>query len=198
MQLDDTFWRERYTSGNTGWDLGAISTPLKDYIDQLADKDLEILVPGGGRSYEAEHLHRRGFGRVHVVDLTGEPFADLLERCPDFPRNHLHVADFFSHAGRYDRILEQTFFCALDPALRPRYVQHMHQLLVPGGKLVGVLFDDPLYTDHPPFGGEKATYLRLFTPVFPAVSLAPCHNSIGPRAGRELWLHAVREEPRAH
>ncbi|MBX2983342.1 MAG: SAM-dependent methyltransferase [Flavobacteriales bacterium] len=193
MELNADFWEERYATSDTRWDLGAVSTPLKTYFDQLTDKKLEIMIPGGGRSYEAEYLHRLGFGNVHVVDLTGAPFADLVERCPDFPKDHLHVADFFSHAGRYDLIIEQTFFCALDPKLRPRYVKRMHELLHPGGKLVGVLFDDPLNTDHPPFGGNEAEYRKLFSPVFADLSLERCHNSIPPRAGRELWLRAVKE-----
>lgn len=193
MELNADFWEERYATSDTRWDLGAVSTPLKTYFDPLTDKKLEIMIPGGGRSYEAEYLHRLGFGNVHVVDLTGAPFADLVERCPDFPKDHLHVADFFSHPGRYDLIIEQTFFCALDPKLRPRYVKRMHELLHPGGKLVGVLFDDPLNTDHPPFGGNEAEYRKLFSPVFADLSLERCHNSIPPRAGRELWLRAVKE-----
>lgn len=193
MKLNVEFWEERYATGTTGWDLGAVSTPLKTYFDQLEDKDLEILIPGGGRSYEAEYLHRLGFRNVHVVDLSGAPFADLLDRCPDFPKGHLHVADFFTHAGRYDRIIEQTFFCALDPKLRTRYVEHVHGMLHPGGKLVGVLFDDPLNTDHPPFGGNVEEYRKLFGPKFAELSLERCYNSIPPRAGREVWLRAVKE-----
>lgn len=193
MELGKDFWEGRYLSGNTGWDAGRITTPLKAYFDQLADKGLEILIPGGGRSYEAEYLHRAGFRNVHVVDYAGMAFGDLLERCPGFPRAHLHQGDFFEHAGRYDLIVEQTFFCALDPKLRARYVKHMHELLRPGGKLVGVLFDDPLFTDHPPFGGNASEYTALFSTVFGTFTLVPCHNSIPPRAGRELWLKAVKE-----
>lgn len=188
MELNANFWQERYTSGNTGWDLGTVSRPLQAYFDQLGNKDLYILIPGGGRSYEAEYLHRQGFRQVHVVDFSGAPFADLLDRCPDFPRDHLHVGDFFGHAGRYDLIVEQTFFCALHPSLRPRYVQHMFNLLAPGGKLVGVLFDTPLFTDQPPYGGNAADYRELFSPLFPSISLERCYNSITPRAGREVWL----------
>jgi SAM-dependent methyltransferase len=190
--LDATYWAGRYRTGETGWDIGHASTPLAAYADQLAPKDLRILVPGAGRAYEAEHLHRSGFTQVFVIDLTDAPFRDLRTRCPSFPEEHLLVGDFFTHEGRYDRILEQTFFCALDPALRPRYVQQMHRLLVPGGRLVGVLFDDPLNTDRPPFGGNEAEYRTLFTPLFPDLVLEPCYNSIAPRAGRELWLRATR------
>lgn len=192
MELDQDFWAERYATGDTRWDLGAVSSPLKAYFDQLMDKELDIMIPGGGRSYEAEYLHRLGFANVHVVDLTGAPFEDLIERCPDFPKDHLHVGDFFTHAGRYDLIIEQTFFCALGPQLRPRYVKRMHELLNPRGKLVGVLFDDPLNTEHPPFGGNEAEYRKLFSPVFTDLSFERCYNSIPPRAGRELWLRAVK------
>lgn len=190
--LDATYWAGRYRTGETGWDVGQASTPLAAYADQLAPKDLRILVPGAGRAYEAEHLHRSGFTQVFVIDLTDAPFQDLRARCPSFPEEHLLVGDFFTHEGRYDRILEQTFFCALDPVLRPLYVQQMHRLLVPGGRLVGVLFDDPLNTDRPPFGGNEAEYRALFTPLFPDLALEPCYNSIAPRAGRELWLRATR------
>ena len=193
IDLDHAYWEQRYLQDLTGWDIGGPSTPLKEYIDQLTDKDLRILIPGGGRAWEAEYAHRQGFRNVFVIDLTELPFKDLLERCPEFPQEHLIIGDFFAHAGSYDRIIEQTFFCALDPALRPKYVDHMHTLLSPGGKVVGVLFNDTLNSDKPPFGGSRSEYLPLFTRHFQHLSLEPCYNSISPRAGRELWLSAAKE-----
>lgn len=192
MKLDREFWNQRYATSDTGWDIGAPSTPLKDYIDQLTNKRIRMLIPGGGRAWEAEYAHRQGFTNVFVIDLSDAPLQDLLERCPDFPREHFVVGDFFGHAGRYDLILEQTFFCAIDPAMRARYVEHMHRLLRPGGRLVGVLFNDPLNTDRPPFGGSLEEYAPLFQRWFPEVTMEPCRNSIAPRAGRELWLRAVK------
>jgi SAM-dependent methyltransferase len=195
MALDRTYWESRYHERDTGWDLGGPSAPLKAYIEQLTDKDLRILIPGAGRAYEAEHLRRLGFRQVFVIDLTDAPYADLLARCPDFPKDHLLVGDLFQHKGQYDRIIEQTCFCAIDPALRAAYVKKMHELLAPGGRLVGVLFDDPHPArgpDGPPFGGSKAEYEALFKPLFPQVSFMPCYNSIPPRAGRELWVCAPR------
>ncbi|MEO8588893.1 MAG: SAM-dependent methyltransferase [Flavobacteriales bacterium] len=190
--LDSDYWRDRYGDGSDAWDLKAPSTPLKEYIDQLTDKDLRILIPGGGRAYEAEYAHRQGFHNVFVIDLTDAPFKDILARCPDFPMPHLIVGDFFTHDAQYDRILEQTFFCALDPTLRPRYVEHMHTLLAPSGELVGVLFNDALNVDRPPFGGFHDDYMPLFSAHFPNVTMEPCYNSIVPRAGRELWLRAPK------
>ena len=192
MELNADFWNDRYATGDTRWDVGEVTTPLNTYFDQLTDKKLRILIPGGGRSYEAEYLHRLGFTDVSVIDLTGAPFKDLLARCPTFPKEHLFVGDFFKHVGQYDRIVEQTFFCALNPVLRPAYVVKMLELLSPGGTLLGVLFDDVLNADHPPFGGNAAEYGQLFSAAFTELKIERCHNSIAPRAGREVWLKARR------
>jgi methyl halide transferase len=195
MPPDKDFWTARYIGNDTGWDIGSPSTPLKEYIDQLQDRSLRILIPGAGRAYEAEYLHRKGFRQVFIIDLADAPYQDLLQRCPDFPKEHLIVGDFFEHQGQYDLIFEQTFFCALDPDLRRAYVRHMHALLKPGGRLVGVLFDDPLNDDRPPYGGSRQEYLSIFGALFNDLKLERCHNSIPPRAGRELWLRAARKDP---
>ncbi len=195
MELDQDYWAARYTKEETGWDIGAPSTPLREYIDQILDKNARILIPGAGRAYEAEYAHRSGFTNVFALDYTGEPFGDLLKRCPSFPKEHLLIGDFFAHEGSYDIILEQTFFCALDPALRDRYVEHMAHLLAPGGRLVGVLFDVVPNPVGPPFGGTKEEYTQRFSTHFDHISFERCHNSIPPRAGRELWM-SVKQQKR--
>ena len=135
---------------------------LKKYIDQLTDKNIKILIPGGGNSYEAEYLHNLGFKNVFVVDISPTALTNLKNRVPDFPKNHLIDIDFFKLNNSFDLILEQTFFCALTPKLRDNYVLKMNQLLRPNGKLVGLLFNIPLNKDRPPFGGTKKNiYLVL-------------------------------------
>lgn len=193
--LDSDYWEGRYAAAADPWDLGGCSTPLQVYFDGLQRKDLRILIPGAGRAYEAEYLFRHGFTNVHALEFADTPFTDLVRRCPEFPREGLLRGDFFAHQGVYDLIIEQTFFCALDPALRAAYVRHMHELLAPGGRLVGVLFDVVPPGDGPPFGGSLAEYERLFRTHFADVSLERCYNSIAPRAGRELWLRAIRTSP---
>lgn len=193
--LDADYWQQRYDLGTDGWDIGAPSTPLKEYIDRLTNKDLRILIPGCGPAWEGQYLHERGFRNVWLMDLTGGPFAGFLQRCPDFQKEHLLIGDFFAHEGQYDRIIEQTFFCAIDPALRDRYVEHMNALLAPGGHLVGVLFDDPAPGKDPggpPFGGSRAEYVTRFTKRFAHVEVEPCYNSIPPRAGREVWIDVAK------
>jgi len=52
-KFNKEFWEKKYSNDETGWDIGYASTPLTNYFDQLTNKDLKILIPGGGNSYEA-------------------------------------------------------------------------------------------------------------------------------------------------
>ncbi len=186
--LSAQYWNKRYQVNDFGWDIGSVSLPLKSYFEQLDNKELKILIPGAGNSYEAEFLFNQGFRNCYVLDFAPEPLRNLKQRVPDFPASQLIQQDFFKHKGQYDLIIEQTFFCAIDPSLRPDYVKQMHALLKPNGKLAGLLFNDPLNSDKPPFGGNKDEYSKLFEPVFKIKTLEPCYNSIKPREGRELFV----------
>lgn len=193
--FDEAFWTARYEANETGWNIGEPSTPLKNYIDQLTELELDILIPGAGNAYEAEYLHKRGFSNLKVVDLAKPPLKALAERTPSFPAEDLIHGNFFDHSGAYDLILEQTFFCALQPELRQDYVKHIHSLLKPGGKLVGLLFKFPLDPDkpNPPFGGSEAEYRTLFK-AFQIDIMAEAHNSIPPRSGNEIFIKLQKPE----
>lgn len=187
-QFSKQYWTERYQANQTGWDAGTITTPLKEYIDQLKDKNSSILIPGAGNAHEAEYLYNAGFKNVTVIDISSEPIKNIQKRVPKFKPNNLILGDFFEHTGSYDLIIEQTFFCALDPLLRKKYANQMHALLKPTGKLVGVLFIEPLEAQNPPFGATMEEYTALFTPLFNIEKLEPCYNSIKPRNGKELFM----------
>ncbi len=193
MPLNKDFWEQKYERLDTGWDIGYVSTPLKEYIDQLSDKSLKILIPGCGNAWEAEYLYNRGFKQVSILDWSQAALDRFSKRVPGFPVEHLVCDDFFNHRGQYNLILEQTFFCALQPEQRSDYARHMHRLLKPGGKIAGVLFDDPLFEDHPPYGGNAAIYRPIFEPWFDITIMEPCYNSIPPRAGRELFIILIKK-----
>ena len=192
MQLDKDFWNNRYVGNQIGWDLGAPSMPLKEFIDTLEDKNTRILIPGCGNAYEAEYLHEQGFTNVSVIDIAPLALKGFSERVPRFPKDHLIEGDFFEHKAQYDLILEQTFFCALNPELRSAYAKKMHELLAPKGKLAGVMFCFELTDKGPPFGGSAKEYQDYFEDLFEIASMKPCENSIKPRLGRELWVELVR------
>jgi methyl halide transferase len=187
-QLNKNYWESRYETQNTGWDIGHISPPIKSYIDQLNDKTIKILIPGAGNAYEFEYLLQQGFQNSKVIDIAKQPLENLKARLPNLVSDHYLLGDFFDHNGTYDLIIEQTFFCALDPSLRQSYAAKMHQLLNIGGKLVGLLFDFPLNQVEPPFGGSLEEYLECFEPLFKIKTLTRAFNSIKPRANKELFF----------
>jgi len=190
---DKKYWEERYAKGEANWDIGRISSPLKEYIDQLSDNNIRILIPGCGNAHEAQYLHEQGFRNVFVIDLAQNALDNLLERYPEFPSENLISGDYFAHEGQYDLILEQTFFSSLEPRLRDSYARKSCDLLVPCGKLSGVLFDFEL-DGGPPYGGTIAEYRSCFNSYFNTRTLEPCYNSIESRKGIELFITLERVE----
>ena len=188
--LTSSYWNKRYLENDFGWDIGSISTPLEEYFKQLSNKDARILIPGAGNAYEAEYLVNNGFKNVTVCDMAEAPLKNLLSRCPAIKKENLLHADFFSLEGmQFDLIIEQTFFCAIHPKQRHAYFNKMHELLVPGGRLVGLLFDDPLNSDKPPFGGRSDEYKKYFGDLFTVHTYERAYNSIKPRSGREIFIN---------
>ena len=193
MDLSEEFWNNKYKENKTGWDLGEVSPPLKAYIDQLKNKEIKILIPGGGNSYEAEYLFNKGFKNVFVVDVSTIALQNIKERISNFPESNLIHANFFDLKTTFDLVIEQTFFCAINPELRSKYATKMHAILKPKGKLVGLLFDAVLNEDHPPFGGTKNEYENYFLPYFNLNIFEPCYNSYPNRQGKELFIQLEKK-----
>ena len=187
------FWQQRYEEDSIGWDMGQVSPPLKAYIDQLPEsaKEQAILVPGAGNAYEVGYLHEQGFTNVTLVDFASAPIEAFAERYPNFPAAHLVGADFFALSPaqyQFDWVLEQTFFCAINPSRRDEYVQQMAALLKPNGKLIGLLFDKDFGRDEPPFGGTTDEYQQRFATHFDIDIMEPSYNSHPARQGSELFI----------
>ena len=187
-KIFSTYWENLYNLNQTGWDVGYATQPITEYIDQLEDKSLSILIPGAGNGYEAEYLYGKKFSNVLLLDFVVKALENFSERVSDFPGNNLIHEDFFNHYGKYDLIFEQTFFCSLLKSSRETYVRKMHDLLKPGGKLVGLLFNHEFGTDYQPFGGTEDEYRWLFKEKFLIKRMEVAYNSIKPRKGRELFF----------
>ncbi|MCA4807493.1 class I SAM-dependent methyltransferase [Myroides odoratimimus] len=186
--FDKEFWEKKYANSEAQWNAGSITTPIKEYIDQLTKKDLAILVPGIGHGHELMYLYENDFTNISGLDFTIVGALEAYGLMNNFPYGDVILEDFFEHEGQYDLIIEQTFFCSLPINKRSDYVEKMHDLLKPGGKLVGVLFDCYFNQETPPFGGNKEEYLEMFKEKFNIQVLETAHNSIKPRAGRELFF----------
>ncbi|MFN4083224.1 MAG: methyltransferase [Bacteroidia bacterium] len=190
QNLNAEYWNNRYLQQQTGWDIGHASPALVQYAAQIENKSIKILIPGCGNAHEAEELINMGFTNITILDFAEAAIKNIQQKFA----KHIHCGklqlvcvDFFEHKGQYDVILEQTFFCALNPTLRADYAKKMYELLKPNGVLAGLFFDFPLTNEGPPFGGCLQEYLNYFEPYFNIKTFAPAFNSIKPREGKELF-----------
>lgn len=193
-ELTAKYWNSRYLNQQTGWDIGEASRPLVEFAKSISNKNIDVLIPGAGRAWEVGALLDLGIENVYVVDWAEEALKEVKHRCKPLPESHLILSDFFKLDRNFDLVLEQTFFCALDPADRESYASKMFQLIRPGGYLAGVMFNFPLTEEGPPFGGSEEEYKNLFSPYFDIDIMEPCYNSIAPREGRELFVKMRRKD----
>ena len=187
--LNEDYWSSRYQNNNTAWDMGKVSPPLKEYFEQLTNKSISILVPGCGNAYEAEYLLEKGFKNITLIDISPVLVNKLKKQFSDFLYKEINIicGDFFTLNQTFDLVVEQTFFCAIDPLLRINYANKMHELLNENGKLIGVFFNRT-FDAGPPFSGSKAEYHLLFKDKFQIKTMDECYNSINPRKGSELFV----------
>ena len=193
MPLDQTYWNTRWEKGETGWDIGSAAPAITEYMSAYLNKHAAILIPGCGNAYEAAWLAEQGFTNITVIDIAPKAIERLKEKFKDVPAIQVLCEDFFQHEGRYDIMIEQTFFCAIPPARRKDYVQKAASLLQPEGKIIGLLFNKNFEQAGPPFGGCACEYKPLFDPYFEIKKMEDCHNSIPPRAGTELFIHLSKK-----
>lgn len=191
--LDKSYWKNRWQTDSTPWDAGEATTPIREFVDYLieknTDRNIRILIPGAGSGHEAVYLYRHGFYNITVCDWAEEAIEKLKKQLPDLKESQLVVGDFFDLKGTFDMIIEQTFFCAIDPSLRPKYAQKCFELLNTEGSITGVLFNQNFPFPGPPFGGTIEEYRSYFEPYFNILDMTECKNSIKPRVGTELWVH---------
>ena len=192
-ELNDNYWSNRYLQNQTGWDMKQPSPPLVEYINNISNKQTSILIPGCGNAYEAEYLLQHGFTNVTLIDISKTLVDSLKEKFNGKSIRIIHD-DFFNHFEKYDLMIEQTFFCAIDPQLRNEYAKHAASILKAGGKIAGVLFNKTFEQEGPPFGGNKTEYENLFQPYFTIEKMEPCNNSILPRAGTELFFELIKRD----
>jgi SAM-dependent methyltransferase len=147
---DPNYWQNRFDIGDTPWELGAPSKVLFEACAELeacgfllAGK--RVLSPGCGRGSDALELARHG-AHVVAVDWSEHALNDLSVRFSQIKNSvsgsvSLVRGDFFSIAPQQvDVVCEHTFFCAIDPAARPSYVELLCSWVRPGGFLVGNFF----------------------------------------------------------
>ncbi len=191
--LDANYWNTRYLDAKIGWDIGYANPVLMDFVKINYTKNTKILIPGCGNGYELEELYKLGFKQCYGLDLSEKAKQDFLARVPGFPSSQYLISDFFKLDQKFDLILEQTFFCALDPGLREEYVTSMKATLKDKGCLAGLLFNFDK-KNGPPFGGSIDEYNNLFNSDFEIVTMKECTKSIEPRMGSEVFFKLFKKK----
>ena len=194
--LNKSYWENRYFQNQIGWDLGVVSPAIKFWFDNEKNKSLNILIPGAGNGYEAKYGFENGFKNIFYLDLSDNAVKGFKKNCPYFPNEQILMIDFFdvSQIGFFDVIIEQTFFCAMNPKLRKKYVDKAYQILNSNGKIFGLLFEKIFNTEGPPFGGSHKDYYELFSSKFDIKTLEKTKKSVSARKGFELWMEAKKKE----
>lgn len=189
-ELGADFWNGRYLTGETGWDLGEPSPPFVALHREGRIAPCEVVVPGCGAGWEVAWLAARGY-RVTGIDFAPEALARTRARLDAGGLVAELVAADLLHPpealwGRFDLMLEQTCFCAIDPVRRDDYVNAAWRLLKPGGRLIGLFYAHGK-PGGPPFHTEPDEVAARFGGRFEVASLALTPHSHERRQGEE-WL----------
>ncbi|MFK8137858.1 MAG: methyltransferase domain-containing protein [Bdellovibrionales bacterium] len=163
--LSEKDWSERYSKGNTGWDMDEHHPFLEDVVPQLKLMKSSIAVMGAGRAHDAAFFASLG----HIVtafDVAQEAIDQAKKLYPETENFKYVKADILKlpeeFRSRFDIVFDHTFYCAISPAQRSELVKVWGQLLHDDGHVMGIFFS-MFKTDGPPFGGsERELYLRVY------------------------------------
>ena len=194
------FWDGLYAARQDGWELGEPAPALVQRLEAglPLPPGTRVAVPGAGRGHDARLLARRGY------QVTGFDFAEAAVREArrlaeeEGVRVAFERRDVFSLAtdyrGAFDAAWEYTCFCAIDPARRGEYVDVLHDVLRPGGLLLGCFYPLRGGTDGPPFPVSREGIEAALAPRFDLLESAPPAASPERRRGLE-WLILARRRP---
>ncbi|MEZ5328551.1 MAG: methyltransferase domain-containing protein [Verrucomicrobiales bacterium] len=199
--MEETDWEQCYIDGDTPWDQGSPSPVLVHYLDaQMLTGN--VIAPGCGSGHDVAEIARRS-DTVSVLgmDISSTAVGLANSRLAAFDNATCEHADLFDpgshHVGQYDWVWEHTCFCAIDPTRRSDYVDAVHRLLKPEGKLLAVFYLEPKQREDgvagPPFGCSIDELDALFEGRFMIEESRVPEVAYPGREGREL-LRVLRRK----
>jgi SAM-dependent methyltransferase len=181
------FWTVRYAAGKTPWDFGGVPSALKSFLERSSGPG-RVLVPGCGSGYEIQAFDAAGYD-VSAIDFS--PAAvHQAKRVLGSLAQRVILGDFFTHdfgQRRFDFIYERTFLCSMTPTRWPEYVNRMADLLLPGGKLIGVFLYGQRSPSGPPFPLTEPEAEQLFKKRFELVRSEAITDSLPLFRDMERW-----------
>jgi SAM-dependent methyltransferase len=181
------FWTVRYAAGKTPWDFGGVPAALKSFLER-SSVPRRVLIPGCGSGYEVQAFHTAGHD-VAAIDFS--PAAvDQAKRVLGALAGRIILGDFFTHdfgQRRFDFIYERTFLCSMTPSRWPEYVNRTADLLLPGGRLIGVFLYGSKLSSGPPFPLTEPEANQLFKKPFELVRSEMMTDSLPLFRDMERW-----------
>jgi len=156
-------WEARYKSGEMGWDRGAVSPALEQWLESGVLEPCRILIPGCGRGHEVPRLAALGFD-VTAIDIAPSAVEHVTQALADKGLTaEIVLGDVldFEPAEPFDAVYEQTCLCAMSPDSWPAYEARLHRWLKPGG-ILAALFMQTGEAGGPPYHCELSVMRELF------------------------------------
>jgi len=193
------FWDNRFKVEDIPWDIGKVSPTLSSIEStEIIPAGGSIIVPGAGNGHDSIYFAKKGYivsavdwSKTAISSLRGASKANSVDI-------ELLCASFWdipsTWFGSFDGLVEHTFYCAIDPALRSRYVDMAANLLRPGGHLIGAVFigdpgSDYLNRVEPPFFTTVDEFTKGFRAKFDIEILNPSNSAVDGR--KEFEYSAV-------
>lgn len=186
------YWNNKYNKNEIGWDIG-IPTPIFVNFFKKFKSKKNILIPGAGKGHDALFLSKKNHN-VFAVDFSDRAISHIEKKALELNTSlNLICEDFFNLNnlnGKIDIILEYTFFCAINPNKRLKYIQKSSEFLKTDGLFVAILLpiNKILNDDGPPFGVNLANTLRDFEKYYDIIECEKSDLSIKPRVDNEVFV----------
>ena len=187
------YWDKKYSLNESQWDIGSPTPIFMDWFKK--NKEIKkILIPGCGKGHDAFFLATLGHD-VYALDFSKQAIG-FMHKSAKKKNININILnnDIFNmrqYYGFFDIILEYTFFCAIPPASRKKYIKTIFNLLNNNGKFIGILLpiNKKINEGGPPFGVNLPEVLDMFTKYFKIIDCYQSDLSIKSRIGNEKFVN---------
>ncbi|KAK4349349.1 hypothetical protein RND71_032104 [Anisodus tanguticus] len=192
-------WEKCWEKGVTPWDIGQ-PTPILVHLNQTGGLPKgRALVPGCGSGHDVVAIAcpERFVVGLDISENAIKQATKLFSSSKSAEYFAFLEADFFAWCPTqlFDLIFDYTFFCAIEPEMRPQWASRIQDLLKPDGELITLIFPISDHEGGPPYKVSVSDYEEVLHPVgIRAESIVENHLAIPPRRGREKlgrWKRSI-------
>ncbi|XP_051127889.1 probable thiol methyltransferase 2 [Andrographis paniculata] len=183
-------WEKCWNEGLTPWDLGS-PTPLLVHLHTTGSLPKgRALIPGCGAGYDVVAIacpERHVIG-IDISESAIKKASELSSGSPNAEHYSFLKTDFFTWCPSelFDLIFDYTFFCAIEPELRPTWARKICDLLKPDGELITLMYPIDDHEGGPPYRVTATDYEEVLDGVgMKAIQIVDNELAVAPRMGRE-------------